>query len=197
MDIAPKLKTVSELKGKIKNILTDDEIISLTKQGSCPHYILINPITKEESIWFISSEINEWFETKYIKQVKEIINPKFDFIFFDKEKHKVYNEIPDELILIKGLYELPIIDIRTPSGVYFLCLGKKIMYIGQSVTIGGRVLNHIREGIKDFDRVFFIACPIDKLTEIETALIKHYKPPLNATNKKDNPNKLILEKLLN
>jgi hypothetical protein len=31
MDIAPKLKTVSELKGKIKNILTDNEIINQDK----------------------------------------------------------------------------------------------------------------------------------------------------------------------
>ena len=90
-----------------------------------------------------------------------------------------FGRLGTQLLNIKNLLELPIENISTPSGIYFLCKENKIKYIGQSNYITGRVTQHIAEGIKDFSNVFFISCPSNKLNELETLLIRHFQPELN------------------
>jgi len=176
---ANKLKKIEDCKGKLKQIVGDEGVLQLAKDGSCPHYIIINPITKEESIWFIPSELNEWFDENFIHYKEGNFVQNYKFTYFDKEVHRATKKVPDELLNIKNLLELPIENISTPSGIYFLCKENKIKYIGQSNYITGRVTQHIAEGIKDFSNVFFISCPLNKLNELETLLIRHFQPELN------------------
>jgi hypothetical protein len=42
-----------------------------------------------------------------------------------------------------------------------------------------RILDHFKEGIKDFNAIFFIACSKARLNEVEAELINKYNPPLN------------------
>jgi hypothetical protein len=176
-----RMKRIEDCKGKFKEILGNDEIINLAKKEKIPHYILTHPITKEKEFLFVPSEINGWLEDNHIRR-NECNNPSYNFIYFDKEKHKANKNIPIELNNIKELYSLPRDYIITPSGIYFLCKGGKIKYIGQAKCITDRVLNHIREAKKDFEEIFYIQAPINKLTELEGALIKHFRPKYNKTH---------------
>jgi len=178
---ANKLKKIQDCKGRLKEIVGDEGVLQLAKNGICPHYIITNPITREESIWFIPSEINEWFETNFINYRDGAFVQNYTFVHFNKELHKANGTIPNELCKIKELYHLPIEHISTPPGIYFLCKNGKIQYIGQAVNVASRVITHITEGLKDFDSVFFITCSINRLTQLESSLIRYFQPELNKT----------------
>lgn len=179
------LRKIEGCKGKLKDLIGNEGILKLANEGLCPHYIITNPITKEETIWFMSSEINTWLENNYIKYNKGYDSQNYTFFHFNNNVEKAKLNVPAELSKINDLYHLPIQDINTPPGIYFLCKNDKIQYIGQSVNVASRVMQHIREGMKDFDNVFFITCNVSRLTELESSLIKYLTPPLN---KKDNLN---------
>ncbi len=180
---ANKLRRVEDCKGRLKEIVGNEGVIQLAKDGICPHYKITNPLNGEESIWFIPSELNNWFENNFIKYNEGHFTPNFTFIHFNKELHNVKGNIPEELSKIKNLYSLPLEHISTPPGVYFLCKNDKIKYIGQASNVSNRIITHIQEGIKDFDCVYFITCPINRLTEIESSLIRYFQPSLNQTCK--------------
>jgi len=180
---ASKLKQIQDCKGRLKEIVGDNGVMQLAKEGILPHYVILNPITKEESIWFIPSEINNWFENNYIKYNSGHFTPKFEFIYFNRDLHKPNKEVPHELSKIKDLYKLPFENISTPPGIYFLCKENSIQYVGQASNISKRILTHISDGIKDFTDVYFITCTLNRLTELESALIRVFNPPLNQTCK--------------
>ena len=178
-----KLRRIEDCKGRLKEIIGNDAIMQLARDGICPHYVITNPITRDESIWFIASELNEWLDNNYLRQVENTFCQKHTFIYFDKEVHKAKGTIPNELSKIKDLYELPIENISTPSGIYFLCKRSELKYIGQATNIALRVGTHVNEGIKDFDSVYFITCPMNQLNELETSLIRYFQPELNRTSR--------------
>jgi hypothetical protein len=181
MTDANKLRKIQDCKGRLKEIVGDEGVIQLAMDGICPHYVLTNPLTKEESIWFVPSELNYWFEENFIRFQQGNFTPNYQFTYFSKDDCLATGEIPDELHKIQDLYQIPIEHISTPPGIYFLCKGKKIQYIGQATNVASRIVTHIKEGLKDFDKVLFITSPIRRLTEVETALIRYFRPPLNKT----------------
>jgi len=69
------------------------------------------------------------------------------------------------------------------SGVYFLILHGKIIYIGCSKNIIERVCTHRIE--KHFDYPVFIPCPENEMFELEKAYIKKFKPELNRVHNPD------------
>jgi len=173
-----KLKTIEDCHGRLKKFLGSDEIVQLAKDGICPHYVMTNPITKEQSFFFVPSELNEWMAANYIHAVEGKFVPEITFMDFSPIKPETI--IPLELIAIRDLFELPMSRITTPPGVYFLCQDGKIMYIGQSVNVASRIVSHVKEKAKKFNSVFFIPCPINRLDDLEGALIRKYKPELNG-----------------
>lgn len=179
---ATKLKKIQDCKGRYKEIIGDEDCLKLAHDGILPHYVIINPITKEQSLYFVASEINDWFNSNFIKYNEGYFPQSFHFHFFDKEQHQPTGDIPEELNKISDLYELPMSIINTPPGVYFLCADKVIVYIGQAVNISNRINAHIAQGLKSFNRVFFIPCPINRLNQLESSLIRYFKPPLNKTS---------------
>jgi hypothetical protein len=64
------------------------------------------------------------------------------------------------------------------SGIYFLLLKKKIIYIGQAVNVFARIGDHART-TKDFDAWTWIPCPRDNLLKLESQYIQWFRPPLN------------------
>lgn len=183
------LKRADQLKNKLIELVGEKGLIQLAKDGTCPHYILVNPITNENNYYFLATELNEWFVKNYASRIDSTFSSKIDFVFFNKEDHKIktYHEVPTELCKIKNLFELPIENIKSPSGIYFLCKNSVIQYIGQAVSINNRVGNHLKDGLKDFNKVFFITCPEANLFSLETALIRYFKPPLNISSTKNSP----------
>lgn len=102
------------------------------------------------------------------------------FAMDDLFKLNDHSLIPDGLSNIEGLKELPFDFAYVPSGIYFLCKGKEISYIGQTTNFGNRMTAHYRDAIIPFDRIYFMTCHIDKLNEVERAFISHFQPKHNS-----------------
>lgn len=64
------------------------------------------------------------------------------------------------------------------SGIYFLILNNRVVYVGQSVDIHRRVMQH-RDDKKPFDEILFKEFPVEQLNEREAYYIDYYNPPQN------------------
>lgn len=75
------------------------------------------------------------------------------------------------------------------SAIYFVMQGDCVLYIGQTINLAQRLTAHHRK--KQFAsfgvvRIAWLECSdTGMLTEIETALIEHFKPLLNGTTNPD------------
>jgi hypothetical protein len=63
------------------------------------------------------------------------------------------------------------------SGVYFLCKGEDVVYVGQAQEIMARVGAHV--SFKEFDRVYYTPVPKSDLSDVETAFIHALRPRYN------------------
>ena len=177
-----RLRTASELKGKIREVLSVKEIIELAEKKIIPHYILTNPLTKEETYCFMSSEVNEWYINNYIKREECDYEQNLVFLKLDYKDWQVSHEdaIPAELSMIRNLYKFPFkSSVLTPTVVYFLCNKGKMVYVGQTVNLSTRVNQHLQSD-KKFTDVFFIPCQPGTVERIEASLITHFQPEYNV-----------------
>lgn len=62
------------------------------------------------------------------------------------------------------------------TGIYFLILRNKVVYIGQTTRWPSRLAGHC---YKNFNKVRFIECKRSKLSYYEMRWIKRFKPELN------------------
>jgi hypothetical protein len=171
-----RLKTADKITGKIKEVLKPLEINELAKKQEIPHYLLVNPLTKEEIFCFVQDEVNEWFKS-YIRQIPVKTPPVINFMRYKQQCITETDIIPSSLSLIRDLKKIPLSFFETPPGVYFLCKDDEIVYIGQARNVSSRVMSHFKE--KEFDSIFYINCHISQLCPLEKALIRYYKPALN------------------
>ena len=66
------------------------------------------------------------------------------------------------------------------AGIYFLVRDQRIVYVGQSVTPSSRIIEHAREGKKEFDNFFVHYCLEEELNLLETLFILYYQPFYNG-----------------
>ena len=67
-------------------------------------------------------------------------------------------------------------------GVYFLVKNKKIIYVGKSSNVIGRIGKHVVDGEKDFDAVTYVEIPkryVADAFHIELSYIQMFKPKYN------------------
>jgi excinuclease UvrABC nuclease subunit len=64
-------------------------------------------------------------------------------------------------------------------GIYFLFRRGVLVYIGQSTNIYSRIIQHEKEGKKEFDSFCYQLCHINLLNSEEEFLIKKYTPEYN------------------
>lgn len=64
-------------------------------------------------------------------------------------------------------------------GIYFLLLGRVVVYVGQSNNVGGRLREHRRDKVKEFDGFTFLQCSPAEATTLEQKYIKALKPKYN------------------
>ncbi len=67
-------------------------------------------------------------------------------------------------------------------GVYFLKFNNEVVYVGKSKNISKRINSHLGSKTKLFNDFSFIDCPVELLSETETAYIYKHDP---IFNKKD------------
>jgi hypothetical protein len=66
------------------------------------------------------------------------------------------------------------------AGIYFLIRSKQIVYVGQAVAPAGRIVTHVKEGLKNFDSFSIHHCREIDLNTLETLFIVHYSPFYNS-----------------
>ena len=92
-------------------------------------------------------------------------------------KHDPVSALPPTSI--QGVYPLYLV-MCNPSyhccGVYFLCLRDTVVYVGQSISILSRIVEHRR---KKYDRAFYTPCREDRLDQTELFFIKTLRPKYN------------------
>ena len=67
------------------------------------------------------------------------------------------------------------------TGIYYLYKNCIIVYIGQTQNLPQRIINHIKDGVKDFDSYSFLSIPYGSLDEREFNKIVKHKPIYNKS----------------
>ncbi len=83
-----------------------------------------------------------------------------------------YPSIPDSC----DFSQLP---TTTVTGIYFLWAGGRIVYVGQSRTIGQRLCQHIGDKTKKFDRFSYVKCDLRRIASWERHYIDALVPLYN------------------
>jgi hypothetical protein len=128
---------------------------------------------------FIKDELRAWAKDNlYLNHSGERIPSRVTVVSVTENKPPEYRDVPTAIRLMwshLGCYKL---ETHAPC-VYFLCAGDEVIYVGQSITLAGRISTHMCEAVKNFDRVFFLPVdPVD-LDDVERALIKALRPVEN------------------
>ncbi len=71
-------------------------------------------------------------------------------------------------------------DARRLCGVYFLIDGDEVVYVGQSVNVAARILQHIACPTKQFNRACYVPVHPDELDDTEKSLITLFAPKHNS-----------------
>lgn len=106
------------------------------------------------------------------------------------------DDVPIEISGVNDLFRIDQNIFNSGPCVYFLVRDNKVVYIGQAENIFPRLHEHQKN--KQFDRVFYIRVPLNKLTKIESSLIGSLQPEYNITMKSQSNEKVIIaEGILN
>lgn len=160
---------------KLKGSVSSERLLELAVSGLVPHYDV------DGSVMFGPGETKEWINHNLVvRRPGRHIGNSIVTVIDVMAPTKTRNSIPVELSAIGGmLIPLSIQSAESValSGVYFLCHGAKVVYVGQSANVFGRVGAHI--GNKTFDAVWFIRVPQSDLDFVEGELIRTLKPKYN------------------
>lgn len=94
-----------------------------------------------------------------------------------------HHEIPYELTELTN-HLRKFCSRRYPPCIYFLARASKIVYVGQTIALPVRIAQHAENG-KDFDSVYYLMVPRERLNDTERAFIQILKPELNKENFKE------------
>lgn len=67
------------------------------------------------------------------------------------------------------------------SCIYFLIENNIVVYVGQSINLAGRVLDHKYTTKIEFDKIGFIPCEVEDMNNMEAINIVKHKPKYNFT----------------
>lgn len=153
---------------KYRFTFTKKEVVEWCDSGYLPHHRFTG-----KGYLFVWKEVKDWIDNNAVIQV----SPKN----VDWVGNTVYiptNEMPNRVPLELMSFEKNLHHFDTSiffSGIYFLVKKGRVVYIGQSINILGRIDQHKYHG-KQFDQIFFLPVPKSKLNEVERAFIKKLKP---------------------
>ncbi len=146
-----------------------------TESGHAPHYMV-----NGSGPFYKISELKYWAKENLI--VKKGGFPVPRTIDVLRPVHEVSSRRcpPTSIAAMQGLCYVAI--TCSVSGIYFLCDGDEVVYVGQSVCVAARLGQHISEGVKKFehDRIFFLPCPVASLDIIENHYIETMNPKYNG-----------------
>ncbi|MCE5247911.1 hypothetical protein LLG88_13440 [bacterium] len=150
--------------------ISASRITELADAGYWPHFRCEGGAPR-----FRMKESKQWAARNLLQQVEGKTLPvECHVIALDA---RITTDPPVAIAALLNLIEVPAVYL--PPGVYFLCSGQEVVYVGQSVSVVSRVVTH-RAGGKRFDRAYFIPIPESELDTVEAFFIKHLNPALNG-----------------
>jgi hypothetical protein len=176
-DSLPKFITPEQLSARLSRrgvILPPEELVQLATVNKLPAFYIdadrSRPMFTWESVerWIIDNML--WHSVGSPVKIQVVVphnNPPL-----------AKSGIPLALSTLDYLYEYG--QWRAPC-IYFLCKAGRVVYVGQSVSLTTRVLQH---AAKEYDRVFYVLVAESHLNEVERQFIELLDPPLNRQRHK-------------
>lgn len=166
------LKTVREICAALT--LDEARLQGLADAGICPHW----RIDGGEPLFQVS-EIKRWVAQNLLARYEGTTLPIVVRPCLPPAPPSTLP--PESLSTIPNLKEIPITTSML-TGVYVLCSGASIVYVGQSVNPSARIANHPLDAWQ-VDRCFLVPAPREALDEVEAALIRLLNPTKNGRHK--------------
>lgn len=165
------LRTAEEVSDSV--LVPPERLNGLAEAGYAPHYRIDGgpPLFRPQEIkaWVRENLLERWEPNDVPWQVS--------VVRIVAAVAEGLQAPPPSISSISGLASIGSVDI---PGVYFLCLGDRVVYIGQSIGPYSRIGHHARDRRKDFDRAYLLPVPRELLDEVEAAFIRALKPDLNT-----------------
>jgi hypothetical protein len=156
----PNLVTADKLAEK--SHVSVERLIELADGGIIPHWRVDNGVPL-----FHMSECRKWIAKNLVRYQEGHSLPVQLSIVSDRAFTEARG-LPGPLSGISGLIDISDL-LAHRSGIYFLCCGQEVVYVGQSVSVPTRIHAHLAR--KEFD-----------LDAIEGAMIRLLHPRLNITS---------------
>lgn len=163
------LKTADEISEQVKGAIPAARIIELADAGYAPHYRIDGGAPL-----FLPPEIKRWM-AKNLLQRRDGAS-LLDAMRVVVAAPPVQDMPPKSIRNIGALRQMPSCEYE--PGVYFLCDGDDVVYVGQSVQPTARIATHVTT--KTFDRAYLLPVPPSELNEVEGAFIRVLTPRLNG-----------------
>jgi len=152
------------------------QILSWVSSGHIPHSFI-----GDAGPFFVETRVKAWFN----RNCKHSRGRDFPgrIIVISDETGDVYNP-PNALKLTDGIRKIGISEGIT-SGVYFLCKGDDVVYVGKAKQVAVRICTHLAEKNKDFDfeGIWFLPVSIERMGMVEREFIRIIKPKYNIAHK--------------
>jgi len=171
-----KLLSAEQLAEVLKLDISAERITHLAESGLMPHYQF------ESRRLFALTESRKWLSDNLLTRIEGCPIPT---TVRAVTLTLPGGNIPEPPIAIKSIsrYLLPVpittLDHVLFPGVYFLCQGETVVYVGQSQNVAVRIGTHMGEGRKDFTAAFCMRVPLEDLDYVETQFILALKPKHN------------------
>jgi hypothetical protein len=156
----------------------------LADAGYAPHYLIDG-----RGPWFKIAELREWFNHNAVQARGGLPMPTRLSLVVPARSRPV-SDAPESISCLDGLLYIDPAHLRCP-GVYFLCDGDEVVYVGQSVSVPARVMGHIQESRrpagKTFDptRIFYLPVPEGELRRVESEFIGRLQPKYNGETRRN------------
>jgi hypothetical protein len=165
-DVFPSgIKSASDISESVG--ISPERLVELADSGYIPHYRIDGgpPLFKQ-------SEVRQWVANNLIARVEGREFPRALNIVLPAPE--IVDRPPAAIQNLPNLQQPPKWGFQ--PGVYFLCKGDEVVYVGQSVAPAGRIATHAQNPYKDFDRVYLLPVPESELNDVEGAFIRHLEP---------------------
>ena len=176
-------KTPEEAAKSLGHTISAQRLIELADAGYAPHYLIDG-----RGPWFKIAELREWFDHNAVQARGGLPMPTRLSLIVPAASRPA-SDAPASISRLIGLRHIDPAHLLCP-GVYFLCQGDEVVYVGQSVSVPDRVMSHIREARrpagKTFDpsRIFYVPVPESELLRVESGFIGRLRPRYNGESRR-------------
>ena len=161
------LRTAEDVAERTGFIVSAAKLTELAQSGYMPCYWL-----PDGEVRFKTQEVEHWLSNNWIGRQPGANMP--DRIKVVALVPGMVDKPPASIANIRELGQIHATDYA--PGVYFLCRGNEVVYVGQSTAPSARITSHWRSPSKKFDRVYLLPVPESDLNDTEAAFIQMLRP---------------------